>query len=809
MNIQTIKNVYLALIFMSALVLIGVGGSVSPAFAFGESVLIDGGTPVTNYQQVTLTLVPGAATKMSISNDTVSWTDFPTITSPMPWTLSPAAGDKTVYVQFKNSQNIVLANVNASIKLDYIIDTSFNIMMTPGYSNFGNLGKTATGGKAVAVDSTSRIVSVGTFDNGNGNTVAQIIRYKTDGTFDDTFGAGTGLDAGKVYFGPNTGAHKANAVAINPDNGKIVVVGTYDRGNAETAVWVMQLLDNGTLDPDFAGGGYFVIGGQGADQGNAVAIQPDGNIIVVGTYDNRSTNKTSVWVLRITAAGDLDPTFSQGAGNSKFGSQFVPGVGQVNVGFHSGNGVALDNGKIVVTGSFDWGTGQSSIWVLRLLNNGTLDLPFGSRGTGYDMFSQNGPLTAGNAVAIKAFDGTIYIAGTYDWTGGNTDTILLKLDSNGLPVTAFGSINGAVSFGGGGADSGSALAIQGDGKIVVAGTVDNGGTTSLMVNRFNVDGSEDTSLNNGASNYSFGTGGSFQGKSVALQSDGKIVVVGKGDNLAGTSSILTLRLQSQFSTSLLTVNTVGTGSVTVFPGTLTLAGSTYTGNFAADPFVPITLTAVPAAGASFTNWTGDAACNGSASTTCVVTMEVAHTVTANFTQLYSLSASVIAGVGTITSVPTGTISCNSLSGVGCSSTFLSGTSVTLTTAPRPWYTLSGFWSGGSCSGSITVDCTVAMDQARTVNATFIPNLSVRVVGFGDYPTMTEAYGVANASAPTAIIQAKNIVFPSMTFNLPVNVTLQGGKGTDFTAAAVGYTFVTAPLKISSGRLNASNLRVNP
>jgi hypothetical protein len=190
-------------------------------------------------------------------------------------------------------------------------------------------------------------------------------------------------------------------------------------------------------------------------------------------------------------------------------------------------------------------------------------------------------------------------------------------------------------------------------------------------------------------------------------------------------------------------------------------------------------------------------------------MADAHSVTAHFSQLYSLNVSVVSGTGTISSVtPDSAISCNGVSGAGCSSNYLSGTIVKLTTSPRPWYTLSGLWSG-SCSGSITTDCTVTMDQARTVGATFIPNLTARVVGFGDYPMLTQAYSVANASGATATIQAKNILFPAMTFNLPVKVTIQGGKGTDFSAAAVGFTSITGPVRINSGRLNANNLKVNP
>jgi uncharacterized delta-60 repeat protein len=803
MKCKPVKIISLAVIYLCALALLGISGAVDPAFAAG-GISINGGAPVTVYPQVTLTLTnPGSAVQMQFTNESGAWSAYEPFAATKQWTLSAGDGDKTVSVQFKNSDNSTIT-FSASISLDYIIDTSFN--SPKGHLDYAEVLKAANSSANAVKVYKNKILTVGTLDNGNGNTVAKIIRYNLDGTYDTSFGGGTG----RVYYGPATGAHSANAVAINPVNDKIVVVGTFDNGGGNTDVWVLQLNSDGTQDSSFATGGYLVTGGPGADKGNAVAIQPDGEIVVVGTYDNGGANNTSVWVLAFTPAGLIDGHFNNGAGNSKFPN------GISNIGAHSGNGVALQaaDGNIVVTGAYDHGDGTKSIWVLRLLNgfnDGLLDASFGPRGTGENTIAQSGPLTAGNAISINA-DGTFFVAGTYDSTGGHTSVFLLKLDNVGIPIATFGGVNGLITFNGGsGADSGSALAIQPDGRIVVVGTHDNIGSTSLMVNRVNADGSLDTTLNNGNSNYTYGTGGAFQGKSVALQPDGKIVVVGKSVNKDPTSFILTLRLQSQFVTNLLTVTTVGSGSVTVFPGSLTWVGSTGTGNFAADPAVIITLTAAQAPGASFVSWTGCTPdpLDGSK---CTLTMGAPLTVTATFTQLYALNVSVF-GVGTINSVlPDTTIACNSTSGPGCSGNFLAGTTVTLTATPPTWYTLSGIWGGGTCSGSIAIPCSVTMNQARTVTATYIPNLTVRVVGWGDYSTLATAYSVANASGPAATIQAKNstqIVYQEapLNFNLPVTVTLQGGKGSDFSAPAVGFTSVIGPLNISNGRLNATNLKI--
>ena len=128
----------------------------------------------------------------------------------------------------------------------------------------------------------------------------------------------------------------------------------------------------------------------------------------------------------------------------------------------------------------------------------------------------------------------------------------------------------------------------------------------------------------------------------------------------------------------------------------------------------VTLTATADSGSDFTGWTG-AGCSGTGN--CTVSMDQARSVDAEFTNTSptptTRTLNVVksgGGSGTVTSEPAG-ISCGS----DCSAGFPHGTGVTLTATPASGSTFAG-WDGEGCSGTGT--CTLAMDQAREVTATF-------------------------------------------------------------------------------------------
>jgi uncharacterized delta-60 repeat protein len=194
---------------------------------------------------------------------------------------------------------------------------------------------------------------------------------------------------------------------------------------------------------------------------------------------------------------------SSGALDSTFGSG---GIVTTAVGSLDADAAALAvqplDGKIVAAGLA--GNAMSQIWdvaLLRYNTDGTLDLPFGGTNSGMVITDIGSSSNYANAVALQA-DGKIVVAGNAfaNPSANTSDIAVLRYNTDGtLDTTGFGSPNGYVTTSIGAFDDGFAVAVQpADGKIVVAGNADAGMGDRLALLRYNSNGS----LDNG-----FGTGG--------------------------------------------------------------------------------------------------------------------------------------------------------------------------------------------------------------------------------------------------------------------------------------------------------------
>ena len=299
-------------------------------------------------------------------------------------------------------------------------------------------------------------------------------------------------------------------------NGKIVVSGFAINGT--TADFALARYNaNGTLDTSFNNTGkattdFFNSG----DVGYSVAVQSDDKIVVAGVVNNGATPDFADFALaRYNADGTLDTNFG-GAGTGKLTTDFFNGEDRIS-------SVALQSdGKIVVSGMAVSAT-SIDFALARYDANGTLDTTFGSAGTG-KLTTEFTNLSEGLSVALQSDDKIVVSGFAHD--GTSLVFALARYNANGSLDTSFNGTGTATTDFFNGRDLGRSVALQSDGKIVVSGSAFNGTTNEFALARYNVDGTLDISFNGtGKLTTDFYIGGD-EGYSVALQSDGKIVVSG-------------------------------------------------------------------------------------------------------------------------------------------------------------------------------------------------------------------------------------------------------------------------------------------
>jgi uncharacterized delta-60 repeat protein len=343
-----------------------------------------------------------------------------------------------------------------------------------------------------------------------------------DGNLDLTFGAG-----GRVTTDFFSSIDSVAGISVQPD-GKIVVAGTvFNSSTYDFAI--ARYLSDGSLDSSFGSGGKVVTDLFGSnDFGNALVIQPDGKIIVAGsTY--RSGTVEDFALARYQSNGTLDSSFGSGG---KVATDFFNDCDEV---------VALmlqPDGKIIAAGGAYGGTSFSlstsnDIAVARYNADGSLDSSFGFAGKVNTDFSRG--YDVGSGVAVQA-DGKIVVSGTQYVTSTSADFLLVRYGTNGALDQSFGSNGRVMTDFSGGSDVALDVVVQPDGRIIVAGSAFITATKSdFALARYNLNGSLDTSFGaNGRVTTDF-TGDHERGYAVALQSDGKIVVAGQSFS-GGTSA---------------------------------------------------------------------------------------------------------------------------------------------------------------------------------------------------------------------------------------------------------------------------------
>src|ERR1051325_5285566 len=194
----------------------------------------------------------------------------------------------------------------------------------------------------------------------------------------------------------------------------------------------------------------------------------------------------------------------------------------IGSGHDFGNSAAIQgDGKIIVAGQ-TWNGSNYDFAVVRYNGDGTLDTSF--NGTGMVTTAFGSGTDIGSSVAVQE-DGKIVVAG-YSLIGTSSDFAVARYNPDGSLDTSFNGTGKVTTDIGGGFDVGHSVAMQGDGKVVVAGWSFAGFSYDFALVRYNSDGSLDTSFN-GTGKATTDIGGSAdEGFSVVIQEDGKIVAAG-------------------------------------------------------------------------------------------------------------------------------------------------------------------------------------------------------------------------------------------------------------------------------------------
>jgi uncharacterized delta-60 repeat protein len=298
--------------------------------------------------------------------------------------------------------------------------------------------------------------------------------------------------------------------AMQPD-GKILAVGSLAMNGSQFAI--VRYTKDGSLDTSFDGDGIVLTQFGTSAGARAVYVQPDGKILVAGSVSNGSA--TDFGVVRYNPDGSLDPTFGTDGKVVASVTQFTDVANTIAVQF---------DGRIIVAGTAEDGALNARFGAVRLNPNGSLDSSFGTDGK---IFFGVGAASQGVKRILLLPDGKIVFVGSGNFATTALDFIVARINANGTMDTSFdgdGIVNSDIAL----ADMAYDAALQPDGKIIVVGFADDGGTSrKFAAIRYHPNGVRDNDFGLfGTFTAQLGSNNQDAASTVVLQPDGKILIGG-------------------------------------------------------------------------------------------------------------------------------------------------------------------------------------------------------------------------------------------------------------------------------------------
>jgi uncharacterized delta-60 repeat protein len=358
------------------------------------------------------------------------------------------------------------------------LDESFDPGTTPDYDPALRVSQPIL---SLALQSDGRILAAGYFTAIGGQSQPHVARFESDGRLDDGFSVDL---LPRIQGGPV----RVNAVAVQPED-RVVIGGFFERVNGVTSPQAARFLPDGSVDANFETGAHRL------EEVFAFALQPDGSLLVAGGNEIRSSSMGQL--VRIKVSGELDTGFAmtgvaisepfqassvravaiQPDGNLVVGGRFTSfnrvaatnliRIGpdgaldrtfQPGVGGNAVNALALDPaGRVLVAGDFPGG-------LARLLPDGTADPEF-DVDEGIALKSETGDVWFVRCLAVQP-DGGIVVGGDFDWAGGSVRRSLARFHPDGsldpgFDVQLWADVGSPIV---------NAILVQPDGKLIIGGS---------------------------------------------------------------------------------------------------------------------------------------------------------------------------------------------------------------------------------------------------------------------------------------------------------------------------------------------------